>query len=205
MLSAVVQLGKCYSGVLAPRRQKLLRRMALATNQAFQLFRSNRTLHDVLRGDIDQTGKVNTENLTAAGFQCETFIGRKEWETFGIFLPKEERDFLAAKEMLKSMAEEIEGIEGIHRRVLFAMWGIKIPRTVGSLTPNMYASLLARVHLIAQDPRLENISEIRLTRKPLGLVAGVKDNNVLTLSFAQLEEHPFISHIISLNYRGEDS
>lgn len=198
MLRAIIQLGKCYSGVLSDPKQKVFRRMALATEACFKRLSNDRSLKKLLERDIVQTGRVLPATLSVAGFFHHAYIGRKGWRTFGVHYDADRADFRGAEEMLRSMTV------GVHRHLLFGIWGIKVPADITNLPPNTYASLLAAVRTTCQDPRLENVSAIRLDHsRHLSLDSGPAGERTLVLSVKQLEQHPFIAHIESLNLKEE--
>lgn len=196
MNTAVVQIGKCYSGVLCPPTNPLLRRMAIASRECYGRLTTDLRLRDLLKNDIQQLGHVNPENLKNAGFTASTFMGRADWQTFGVHYDRaeEKADFRQADAMLRSLAP------GSHRYLLFGIWGINVPAEIASLPTNTYASLLAAIRMTCGDPRLENVSAIRLAKKGhLSLDSGPAGERILVLSVKQLEGSRFISYVEGLD------
>jgi hypothetical protein len=175
----IVKIERCQSGVLCPPQRTLWRRVTLATAQAFTALTADRTLQDVLRGEIEASGRVDPQTLAAAGFKHAMYEGNN-WQTFGIYYSEETDDYLAAHQRLQSTEP------GIHRRVIFAAFGIITTPALVSLPKTEYKALFAWVKKEFKSPTFNSIQQINITQKPFGIMVDIAESQSITFSREQL-------------------
>lgn len=164
MTSGAVAIGpKCVSWVLNPGHR--LKRIALATNGAAEKLKGNFLLQSRLKNDPPPT---HPELLKNAGFSVEGFIGRNRWLTFGIHLFNSIADSGHYQEGIQRL---ISVEQGIHRRVNFAIMGIKVSPTLDELREDLYWKMLGKIRCDHGEGGLRNIAAIDLTEEPFPTVS----------------------------------
>lgn len=140
----IVKIGDCVSGTLSSPRDPVKRRIALATETAWQKL-DLPELYDSFQQDLQRklfnSDTISERTFQRFGFLSHVFENGKGLESYGILQPtvSELRSFTGAYELFKSVGP------GRHRLGYLGLLGVSGDDEIAELPDNLYCSLLGKM------------------------------------------------------------
>ncbi|MBU0502220.1 MAG: hypothetical protein ABIH69_07665 [bacterium] len=159
MLSRLVRIKECYSGILCKPRGDGYHQVFLMTTQAKKILDKNHVLQEKITGRNDYIN-LSRGIFEEQGLSPQFFIGNHDQTTIGFHLFSADEDFA----LFATAVEQLHlNNPGIHRRVFFKMMGIDIDPKIDRYSEKTYRRVLAT--LFKDDPSLENFGSIKFVHR----------------------------------------
>lgn len=140
----IVKIGDCVSGTLSSPRDPVKRRIALATESAWQKL-DQPELYDSFQQDLRRkffnSDTISERTFQNFGFLSHVFENGKGLESYGILQPTavELKSFAEAYELFKSVGP------GQHRLGYLGLLGVSGDNEITELPDNLYCALLGKM------------------------------------------------------------
>ncbi|MBU1616149.1 MAG: hypothetical protein KKF06_00010 [Candidatus Margulisbacteria bacterium] len=159
-----VKIGNCVSGTLSAPRDQVKRRIALATEAAWeQLDRPEirRTFQHDLQRKVFHHNRISFWTFTRLRLLSHTFENGKGIENYGLLQPTREDviDFCGAFESLTRVGK------GTHRRAFLAIMGISAEEEIDDAEPSIYCAMLGKMDKEYDGPAFPTIVSIAISER----------------------------------------
>lgn len=195
-MAQLVQIAKCYSGLLGPAGSKYSR-IAIATRRAIKVFDQHPPVQNALR-DPGRADNNFMCILAETGLEIQPYRSiyqERELVNVGMLLnqPENHQEEFAMYNEARKMLRSLE--QGVHRRIFFKTKGVETTEELADLPPNLYSALLAKIKT-QYDPEMRNIGHISVADGPLDWIGTLPDGaKMIVFSRSMLARARFWSSI----------
>ncbi|OGC11466.1 hypothetical protein A3K48_03025 [candidate division WOR-1 bacterium RIFOXYA12_FULL_52_29] len=188
----IVKIGNCVSGTLSAPRDPIKRRIALATEAAWQQLERPEIRqafqHDLQR-KVFHHNRISFWSFTRFGFLSHTFENGKGIENYGLLQPTRQGvvDFSETFESLTRVGK------GPHRRAFLAIMGIMAEQGIDEEEPSIYCAMLAKMDKEYDGPNFPTIISVSVSDQ-LAKDRVVKNRNgtqSITFSLQELDKYGY--------------
>ncbi|MFA6169489.1 MAG: hypothetical protein WCW67_06750 [Candidatus Margulisiibacteriota bacterium] len=158
----LIKIGNCVSGTLSTPHDFVKRRIALATETAWQTLDrpeiKDAFLHDLQR-KFFHANRISTTTFQRLNFLFHTFESGKEIETYGLCRPE--------KQELRAFSEAFEQLTmvgpGVHRRLFLAITGVTADPSIDELETPLYCAMLGKMDKEHGGPGFSSIVSVAVS------------------------------------------